>query len=117
MYRFKAIASSVLISGIFLLPQAYAGSLTTGDYKQIRLTASSICTAVGDIFYKRSQISVEAAIQARTNLLIAKVSGRAKAKYEKENSSGILAKDVAGAIKYGVIQGDKCKLEVFKALI
>lgn len=117
MNRFKTITSAVLISGVFLIPQAHAGSLTSGDYKQIRLTANSICTAVGDIFYKRTRLSVEAAIQARTNLLIAKVSGGAKIKYKKDNSSGILAKDVAGAIKYGVIQGDKCKLEVFKALI
>lgn len=117
MKRFKGIASAVLISGVFLIPQAHADSLTSGDYTQIRSTANSICTDISEISGSRSKLVVKAAIQARTNLLITKISGRAKVEYKKENSRGLLARDVAQAIKYGVVQGDKCRLEVFKALI
>jgi len=121
MNTLKSIASIVVITGAFATT-AYGSSAPSPEYLgYVRAAANDICTGIEDLDTNRSRLEIAGRVNASVGGFLGKLiripNIDLAAKYEKESGTGLLASQILPAIGAGVVQGDKCKLDVFRTLV
>lgn len=120
MKTLKSIAQTAIIMGV--LASATAANAAPSEYLgEVRATANDICTGIEDLDTNRSRLEIKGKVKASLGSFLSKIisipSVDVSAEYEKESGKGLLTSQILPAIGAGVVQGDKCKLDVFKTLV